>query len=306
MTLARESRDAKSAREKLAKTELPTPGYFSAKGLLRDPDWVDSYLSIVLQWPKSCTIAVEDRQLIGLAKSLAFMWEPGILNHTDLALETGITPEQITETVKIVSSVVGLANLDKAARNLGTATRLDAKRRKLLACVKEYFGVIPGVFRRSIVVENLDWLNDLLMVTGPAYDSGAKIIRPRLRAYVALAAASVIGWEEGISLYAKVAESSGAKRVEIHDVVKSVFKTSVSNSMAAGFRSPCHIPRLDKYATILSSYVEKGALSKRKADALSTHLIKRYPHRSFLQSILGASDAQESFSWPAFPLLLLR
>jgi alkylhydroperoxidase/carboxymuconolactone decarboxylase family protein YurZ len=270
MTLARESLDTKSAKEKLAKTELPTPGYFSAKGLLHDPDWVDSYLSIVLQWPKSCTIAVEDRQLIGLAKSLGFMWEPGILNHTDLALETGIKPEQITEAVKVVSSVIGLANLDNAAKSTGTANRLDEKRRRLLACVKEYFGVIPSVFRRTIVLEDLKWLNDLLLVTGPAYDSGHKIIHPRLRAYVALAAASVIGWEDGISLYAKVAQRFGGKKSEVHDIIKSVFKTTVSNSMAAGFRSPCHIPRLDKYTTILSSYVEKGALSKRKTDALSS------------------------------------
>lgn len=270
MTIAQETLDAKSAKEKLARTELPTPGYFSAKGLLRDPGWVDSYLSIVLQWPQSCTVAIEDRQLIGLAKSLAFMWEPGILNHTDLALETGIKPEQITETVKVVSSVVGLANLDKAVESMGSVTSLDAKKRKVLAPVKKYFGLIPSIFKQKLVVEDLDWLNDLLAVTRPAYYSRDRVIHPKLRAYVALAAASVVGWDEGITLYARVATRFGAKRVEIHDVVKSVFKTSVSNLMAAGFRSPCHIPRLDKYSTILSSYVENGALSKRRVDALSS------------------------------------
>jgi alkylhydroperoxidase/carboxymuconolactone decarboxylase family protein YurZ len=198
------------------------------------------------------------------------MWEPGILNHTDLALETGFTREQITEVVKVVSAVVGLANLDKAVRRKRTAPYLDAKRKKALNRVYKYFGRIPIVLRKIIVLEDLGWLSDLLAVTRPAYDDRDEIIQPKVRAYVALAAASVVGWEDGISLYPRVALRFGAKSVEIHDIIKSVFKTSVSNSMAAGFRSPCHIPTLEKYSTILSSYVEKGALSKRKADMLST------------------------------------
>ena len=270
MTLQQEAIEEKLITEKLAKTELPTPGYFSAKGLLHDPDWVDSYLSIVLQWPKSCTISVEDRQLIGLAKSLAFMWEPGILNHTDLALETGFKPEQITETLKVVAAVVGLANLDKAAKVIGTKSKIDRKQQKALVGVKKYFGTVPQVFMRTVVLENLDWLDELTSVTRPAYDSSNEIILPRVRGFVALAAASVIVWDEGISLYAKVCQRYGAKKSEVNDVIKSVFKTSVSNSMAAGFRSPCHIPTLEKYSTILSSYVEKGALTSRKADALSS------------------------------------
>jgi len=265
-----EKRNTESAARKLAKTELPTPGYFSAKGLLRDPDWVDSYISIVLQWPKSCTISVEDRQLVGLAKSLAFMWEPGILNHTDLALETGSTPEQITETLKTVTAVIGLATLDRAVRDLGTRSNLGIRERKALNEVKKYFRTIPSVFRRKVVVEDQSWFKDLLAVTRPSYDSSDIIIHPRLRALVSLAASSVIGWGEGITLYARVARNLGAKPSEVHDVIKSVFKTSVSNSMAAGFRSPCHIPSLKRYSTILSSYVANGALSKRKGDALSS------------------------------------
>ncbi len=261
--------DAKSASKKLAKTELPTPGYFSAKGLLHDPQWVDSYISLVLQWPKSCTIAVDGRQLIGLAKSLAFMWEPGILNHTDLALETGFKPEQITEALKVASAVVGLANLDKAVKGFGTATHVDRKKHNAFDKIEKFFGTIPEVFMRIVIVEDPVWLEDLLAVTLPAYDNRSEIISPRLRTYVALATASVVGWEEGIRLYGNTAQSFGATEKEVHDVVKSVFKTSVSNSMAAGFRTPCHIPRLEQYSTILSSYVENGAFSqKRKKDRL--------------------------------------
>jgi len=271
LTLQDELHDAKSAKQKLARTELPAPGYFSAKGLLHDPQWVDSYISIVLQWPKSCTIAVDDRQLIGLAKSLAFMWEPGILNHTDLALETGFKPEQITEALKVVSAVVGLANLDKAVKGFGRSIQIDRKKHKALDKIEKFFGTIPEVFMRAVIVEDPAWLEDLLTVTLPAYDISGEIISPKLRAYVALAAASVVGWEEGIWLYGNTAQRFGATEREVHDVVKSVFKTSVSNSMAAGFRTPCHIPRLEQYSTILSSYLENGAYSqKRTKDRLSS------------------------------------
>ena len=74
------------------------------------------------------------------------------MNHTDLALETGITPEQITETVKVVSSVVGLSKSGQGNKSAGTSS-LDAKRRRALLSIKEYFGVIPEVFSRKIVVE---------------------------------------------------------------------------------------------------------------------------------------------------------
>lgn len=264
--------DARIAQEKLAKTELPAPGYFSAKGLFHDPDWVDSYLSIVLQWPKSCTISVEDRQLIGLAKSVAFNWEPGILNHTDLAFETGFKAEQITEAIKVVSAVVGLANLDRAFSADRVHRRLNPKLRKRFSEVEKYFGTVPRVFRTELAVEDDHWLRNLLTVTKPAYDNnGSRLINPLLRAYVALAGASVVGWTEGILLYSRAAVRFGAVKNEIHDVIRSVFKTSVSNSMAAGFRTPCHIPRLEEYRTILSSYIDNGGLApKRKADRLFT------------------------------------
>ena len=245
------------------------PGYFSARGLLKDPDWVDSYLSIVLQWPSSCTIKVEDRQLIGLAKSLGFMWEPGILNHTDLALETGSTPEQVTETIRTTAAVVGLADLDRALRSQGTFAKLDSKKSKVLRKVSSYFGTVPPNFRRKMIFEDSDWLKDFLNVVSPAYESSSIVLNPSVRAMISLAACSVVGWEEGIAMYSKAALRFGAKGSEIHDVIKSVFKTSVSNSMASGFRSPCHIPNLERYRTILSSYVENGALAKRNGDRLT-------------------------------------
>jgi len=265
----RQQEELEDAQRKLEKTELPVPGYFSARGLLKDPDWVDSYLSIVLQWPTTCSISVEERQLIGLAKSVAFMWEPGILNHTDLALETGSTPEQVTETIKTVASVVGLANLDRALRGQGSLKKLNAKKRSVLKNVSGYFGKIPECFKRRMIFEDPAWLIDLLKVTSPAYESNSEIMNPKLRALVALATAAVTGWDEGVSLYSKAAIRFGARNSETHDVIKSVFKTSVSNSMAGGFRTPCHIPSLEQYRTILSSFVESGALSKRNGDRLT-------------------------------------
>jgi alkylhydroperoxidase/carboxymuconolactone decarboxylase family protein YurZ len=191
------------------------------------------------------------------------------LNHTDLALETGSTPEQVTETIRTVASVVGLADLDKALKARGSVKRLDSKTRNALKKVSDYFGKVPECFKRRLVFEDPAWLNDLLKVTSPAYDLNSEIMNPRLRAFVALAAAAVVGWGEGISMYSKVAVRFGAKKSETDDIIKSVFKTSVSNSMACGFRTPCHVPNLEQYRTILSSYVESGALSKRNGDRLT-------------------------------------
>jgi len=251
-------------------SEFPLPEYFSAKGMMRDPDWLDSYVSIVLQWPKSCTISLVYTEIIALAKSIGLAWEIGILDHTHLALEAGATAEQITEATKVAAATVGLAYLDRAVKGQGTLSRLDTRSTRVLQNVKEYFGVIPPCFRRRMIIEDSEFLNDLVVVTLPTRDSRTDIIDPKLRAYVSLAAAVVIGWEDGVSMYGKAALRFGATKDEVRDVILSVFKTFVSNSMAAGFRTPCHLPRLDNYTTMLSKYVDNGALAKRKRDRLSS------------------------------------
>jgi alkylhydroperoxidase/carboxymuconolactone decarboxylase family protein YurZ len=247
---------------------LPIPDYFSAKGMLRDQNWIEAYISTVLQWPKSCRLSVRDRQLIGLAKSLAFSWEPGILNHTDLALRTGSSPEQVSEVLKTTAMTVGLAQLDRAIQGLPKA-RLRGPTLEALKPIEEYFGEMPRCFRSRVVLEDRQWLEQLLQVSQPAYDARPDVIDPHVRALVCLAAAAVLGWEDGIRLYGIAAKRFGARDGEISDVVKSVFKTAVSNAMAEGFRVPCHIPRLEEYRTILSAYAEKGAFAKRKGDRLS-------------------------------------
>lgn len=269
--MRRESNPRKPGVERedsTSETTLPLPDYFSAKGMLLDQRWVEAYISTVLQWPEACTLSTRERQLVGLAKSVAFSWEPGILNHTDLALRTGSSPEAISEVLKASSAAIGLALLDRALRALPSTTP-DLSARRVLKPIGMYFGVIPSCFKRKVVLEDREWLKGLVVVSQPACDTRPGIIPPRLRALVCLAVAAVLGWEDGIHLYGRAARRFGATGGEISDVTKSVFKTAVSNAMAAGFRTPCHIPRLEEYRTILSAYVEGGALAKRKSDRLA-------------------------------------
>ncbi len=247
--------------------------------MLRDADWVDAYISAVMQWPKDCTLSTKDRQLVGLAKSLASSWEPGILNHTDLALASGSGAEAVSEVLRATSIVVGLANLDRATQ--GMTTCVPRKRAALLLKpLREYFGSIPEVFTRELVLEDIEWLRRLLTVTKPAYDSRTEVIDPRLRSLVCLAAASVMGWGDGVRSCSRSAEKFGATKGEVADVVKSVFKTSVSNAMAAGFRTPCHIPRLDRYRTILSAYAAAGALEVKGPEPLEARASSQSRHKS--------------------------
>ncbi len=249
---------------------LPAPDYLAAKGILRDQQWVESYFSMVLQWPKTCSISLRERQLVGLAKSLAFNWEPGILNHIDLALKTGSTPEQVTEVIKAAAAVVGLARLEMAVSAVSTVKRpdldhLDSRLRNALKRVKIYFQTLPSCFMYEIILEDPEWLAELLTAARPAYDISPDVLAPKARSLVCLAAAAVMSWSDGTKLYSAASRRFGATNSEIHDVVKSVFKTAVSNAMAAGFRTPCHIPNLTRYRTMLSAYVENGG-SKTKRD----------------------------------------
>jgi alkylhydroperoxidase/carboxymuconolactone decarboxylase family protein YurZ len=263
--------NARSASER--KDLLPPPAYFSAKGMLRDREWIESYFTMVLQWPKTCTISLRGRQLVGLAKALAFNWEPGILNHTDLALRTGSTPEQITEVIKATAATIGLARLEMAARAVGKAkrsrlVRFDRQQVHALKAASSYYLKIPSCFKYGIIVEDSKWFAELLTASRPAFDMSSDVLEPKVRSLVCLAAAAVVGWQEGITLYSATSRRFGATRREIYDVIKSVFKTSVSNAMAAGFRTPCHIPELRGYRTMLRAYVEKGGLERKRRDPL--------------------------------------
>jgi alkylhydroperoxidase/carboxymuconolactone decarboxylase family protein YurZ len=247
------------------KDALPMPDYFGSTGVLADGDWVESYMALVLQWPKSCAISMRDRQLIGLAKALAFGWEPGILNHTDLALKSGCTGEQVTEVLKAASAAIGLAKLDSALSTADAAhsvsrTKATHENRVQLKPVKEFFGTVPPIYRNHLLAKDPRWLADFVTVARPSYDARDAVLKPATRALVCLAASAVLGWHQGVQAYGRAALRFGESQGNVDDVVKSIFKTAVSNAMAAGFRTPCHIPRLDKYQTILRAYVEKGAL----------------------------------------------
>jgi len=235
--------------------------------MLGDDEWTRSYVSLVLQWPKSCGIPSRERHLIGLSKALAFGWEPGILNHTDLALRMEYSPEQVAEALKATSVALGLARLSGAAGSARVA-KMDPAVTKALTDVKNFFGTVPSCFRRELVVEDRGWLNDLLRVARPGWDIRDGTLDPRLRALICLAACASVGWAEGIKLYRKAAVRLGAREKDAADVIRSVFKTAVSNSMAAGFRTPCHIPNLEEYQTILSAYVGEGALANKRTDPL--------------------------------------
>jgi len=236
--------------------------------MLSDHEWTQAYISLVLQWPKTCKIPSRERHLIGLAKALAFAWEPGILNHTDLALKMGYTPEQIAEVMKAVSVTLGLARLAAVSDSMGENRRLDPGTVRALSGVKSYFGVVPSLFKQRLVTEDRSWLDDLLVVTRPAWEAGPGALDPKLRALACLAASACAGWKEGTKLYSQAAKRFGATEKDTADVIRSVFKTTVSNSMAAGFRTPCHIPSLERYQTILSAYVSKGALTNKRTDPL--------------------------------------
>jgi alkylhydroperoxidase/carboxymuconolactone decarboxylase family protein YurZ len=262
----------RSAQEE--KARLPPPAYFSAKGMLRDQEWIESYFSTVLQWPKTCTLSLQDRSLLGLAKAVAFNWEPGILNHTDLALRTCSTPDQITEVIKASAATIGLARLEMSAKAVektkhSRRAQFNPRLERALKAVRAYYLTVPSCFEHEIVNEDPDWFAELLTVARPAFESSPDVLAPKLRSLVCLAAAVAVGWNEGAKLYSAASRRFGATETQVSDVIRSIFKTSVSNAMAAGFRTPCHIPDLRGYQTMLRAYVEKGGLKKKRKDPLA-------------------------------------
>jgi len=248
------------------------PKIYQVKALADNPIWLRLLNGTVFQWPQRCALDEKTKELVGLAKSIGHLWEPGILTNIEGAIEAGATSEEITETILLASIVLGLADLDHGLRaghfetikedSTKTVTEADVSVQRVYDDSIATMERIPELYRFRILVENPDWLKLIHESAKIRYTRG--VLEQKTKALICLAASAAKRWDRGIEEHLEYSLRSGATSREVADVLISTYKTAVSIGVQAGFSVPCSIPEMSGFKLLKDYYSESSAESRQK------------------------------------------
>lgn len=223
-------------------------------------------------WPQSCSLDEKTRKLLGLAKSMAHVWEPGIVHNIEEGLRCGATSEQIAETIFVASMVLGLADVDVALRASASAWAessviqatavADGQVQKIYDDAKKTFGDIPELYTRKCLIENPDWLAKIHWSARIRYTAGT--LDQKTKALICLATSAAKHWEQGIREHINFALRSGATVREITDVLSSTYKTAASAGVLIGFSVPC-VPEMAGFKVLYDYYARRKTRGPHRA-----------------------------------------
>jgi len=246
------------------------PEIYRVKALADNPPWLRVLHNSVFRWPQGCALDEKTKELVGLGKSIGHLWEPGVLTNIEGAIDAGATPKEITETILLASTVVGLADLDYAFRAahfevIGDAsiqTIPDVSVQRVYDDAVATIGKIPELYRFKIMTENADWLKAVHESARIRYTNG--VLKRKTKALICLGASAAKRWDRGIEEHLEFALKSGATPREIADVLCSTYKTAVSIGVQTGFSVPCSIPEMSGFRLLRDYYSKPNSSARSK------------------------------------------
>ena len=256
--------------EKVRKMNRKIPEIYRVKGLADNADWLKLLHKSVFQWPPQCSLDEKTKELIGLAKSICYLWEPGVLTNIEGALEAGASSDEITEAILVVSMVSGLAEVERvvqvASRQLNDSgiarhTGIDKRIQEIHDDALKTIGYVPDLYKTKPMLENPDWLAAIHQSAKIQFRG--RILDQKTRALVCLAASAAKGWDRGIKEHSSIALRSGATAREIVDTLTSIYKTLASIGIQVGFGVPCSVPEI-RGLRLLKDYYSSSKRNHRK------------------------------------------
>jgi alkylhydroperoxidase/carboxymuconolactone decarboxylase family protein YurZ len=242
---------------------MPAPSYIHEEGMLNDSDWLESYIRSVLMWPQDCKFDLKTRHLIGLAKAIAYFWEPGVLIHVDQALANGASRKEITDTIRIASVTVGLADLENSLKTICEMKLINSNYKfsqkeseifsKVFKDAEKTLVFLSQIHKSNFQIKDNKWLSLLYKTSRILYKKTE--LDSKTQQFICIAVSAIRHWVQGLHIFGRNAIRKGASEKEISDVVNSTFKTGTSTSMQVGFRCPCFVPDMKKYVTIADHYL---------------------------------------------------
>jgi len=248
-SIASANPESKRIYDEIRREAGQIPEIYRVKALADKPKWLGLLHHSVFQWPKNCALDEKTKELVGLAKSIGHLWEPGILTNIEGAINAGASSEEITEAILVASTIIGLADIDYGFRSANFQIIESSPDTVKDACVREVyddasatFGRVPELYRFSILLENPDWLQAIHESAKIRYTDG--VLGRKTKALVCLGASAAKRWNKGIEEHMAFALKAGARPREIADVLCSAYKTAASIGVQAGFSVPCSTPEM--------------------------------------------------------------
>jgi alkylhydroperoxidase/carboxymuconolactone decarboxylase family protein YurZ len=235
--------------------EIPT--IYKVRALAENPEFLKLIHDSVLQWPKSNSLDAKTMELVGLAKSIAHNWEPGVLTNIEGAIEAGASEKELVEAILVTSSVLALADLDSALEVGDAQTQHNSMGKtpgieKIVEEAREKFTQVPEFYSTQIARENPDWLKSVHGLAKVRYSKG--VLDNKTKALICLATSAVKHWSEGVREYVQYALRSGATKKEIADVLLSTHKTAGVIGIQMGLGVPCSVPQMPGFRLIADHY----------------------------------------------------
>lgn len=264
--------ESRKIYDRLLRESGKLPEIYRVRAFADNAKWLRLVDKYIFRWPQSCSLDEKTKELVGLAKSIAYLWEPGVLTNIEGALEAGAASDEITEAILVASTVSGLADVETAVcvasaqlTEPGSASSADTDRQiqEIHDDARKTIGSIPELYTAKLMVENADWLTAIHRSAKIQYSLGA--LDRRTKALVCLAASAAKGWDRGIREHFSLALKSGATMREITDVLVSVYKTAASIGIQIGFGVPCSIPEIPGFKLVRDYYSKQKSKPTRGA-----------------------------------------
>ncbi len=262
--------DSRAMYKRIRRESGKIPGIYRVRAFADSSRWLKILDSSIFRWPQSCSIDDKTRELVGLAKSVVYSWEPGVLTNIEGALEAGASSDEIVETIVLTSVVIGLADVERVFRAVPTDFA-PAGQQSVIGQTGQSAPNSAGSSEKALydfavlhaltpMMVNPDWVSAIHQSTKMRYER--RILDERTRALVCLAASAAKCWNEGIREHLAMALGSGATKSEIVDVLASVYKTRASIAVQMGFSVPCSIPEMQGFK-VLNDYYSQRRRKKR-------------------------------------------
>lgn len=87
--------ESRKIYDEIKKQSGKVPEICRVKALADNPAWLRLLHDSVFQWPKNCALDEKTKELVGLAKSIGHLWEPGVLTNIEGAIDAGATTKKL-------------------------------------------------------------------------------------------------------------------------------------------------------------------------------------------------------------------
>ncbi len=220
---------------------------YRAKGLVDDPKFMQTYHGLIMNKFMPKNIDFKTLMLLEFASDVAARWEYCVVGAYQMCLAVaGVNPEEVNAAIKLVTVAVGMSYLEAsydvygAKKDSSDFRRLveinevsDQRIKTMYEEVKEFFGVVPELYRVKCLVDDPDYLqafhSALMEYTKPS------VLDLKTMHLILIVALTIMRNGGAVKRHSDAAMKAGATAAAISETIRGCYVNAAVFSTAAGF-----------------------------------------------------------------------